>query len=143
MHENRTGITGAGRSEIPAVLFMNTNKSKSNIKKMVADIRELCRPAGLDLKHEVIIQKGPDRDIDREAINVLIALLLTGQYQVVVVEKMTEITEDKSDLEEFICDAANIGISFFELSTMQYCPHEKKKAVQDSCKPVWDGGIGC
>lgn len=142
MHENKTGMIGAGTIGTPAVLFMNTNKSESNIRKNIVEIRGICHSAGLDLKHEVIIHKGPDRDIDREAVNMLIALLLTGQYQVVVVEKMTEITEDKSDLEEFMRDAANIGVGFFELSTMQYRIHEER-AFFGNFIPVWDGGIGC
>lgn len=143
MQENKTGMTGAGTIGIPAVLFMNTNKSASNIRKIVVGIRKICHTAGLDLKQEIIVHKGPDRDIDREAINMLIALLLTGQYQVVVVEKMTEITEDPSDLEEFMRDAANIGVGFFELTTMQYRMHGERKSFHNSFTSIWDGGIGC
>lgn len=143
MQEKKTGITGVGTIGIPAVLFMNTNKSESNIRKIVVGIRGICHTAGLDLKHEVIVHKGPARDIDREAINMLIALLLTGQYQVVVVEKMTEIIEDQSDLEEFMCDAANIGVGFFELATMEYRMHGERKLFHNNFMSVWDGGIGC
>ena len=143
MQEKKIGMTGAGTIGIPAVLFMNTNKSEFNVREIVVDIRGICHTVGLDLKHEVIIHKGPDRDIDREAINMLIALLLTGQYQIVVVEKMTEITEDQSDLKEFMCDAANIGVGFFELATMRYRMHEERKSFHNNFTSVWDGGIGC
>ena len=143
MQEKKIGMTDAGTIGIPAVLFMNTNKSESNVRKIVVDIRDVCLTVGLDLKHEVIVHKGPDRDIDREAINMLIALLLTGQYQIVVVEKMTEITEDQSDLKEFVCDAANIGVGFFELATMKYHMHEERKSSHNNFTSVWDGGIGC
>lgn len=53
-------------------------------------------------------------------MNMLITRLNSGQYDTVVVESMADIIEDESVLEEFMHDTANIGIGFFELSTMQY-----------------------
>ena len=67
----------------------------------------------------MVINKGPDRDIDRDAVNMLITFLLDGEYQMIVVDKLTDLTSDLSDLEEFLNDAAAIGVSVFELSTMQ------------------------
>lgn len=93
--------------------------------------------------NECIVNKGADRDIDRDAVNMLITQLINGQYDTVVVENMSDITEDKSDLEEFMHDAANIGIGFFELSTMQYHRYDDMKSAPDSITAVWDGGIGC
>lgn len=106
-----------------AVLFMNSNKSERNIRKKVAKTREKCLSHGIMLGHDVIINKGPDRDIDRDAINMLISLLLDGKYELVVVDKLTDLTTDLSDLEEFLKDAAAIGIGVFELSTMQVRSH--------------------
>ena len=37
----------------------------------------------------------------------------------IVVDKLTDLTSDLSDLEEFLNDAAAIGVSVLELSTMQ------------------------
>ena len=99
--------------------------------------------AGIALMNETIVNKGADRDIDRDAVNMLIARLITGQYDTVVVEKMTDITSDMSDLEEFMRDAANIGIGFFELSTMQYHIYDLTKCPADMEKPIWGGGGGC
>lgn len=73
--------------------------------------------------HDVVINKGSDRDIDRDAVNMLITFLLDGEYQVVVVDKLTDLTSDLSDLEEFLNDAAAIGMSVFELFTMQVRHH--------------------
>ncbi len=53
----------------------------------------------------------------------LISLLLDGKYELVVVDKLTDLTTDLSDLEEFLKDAAAIGIGVFDLSTMQVRSH--------------------
>ena len=96
----------------PAVMFMNSNKSESNIRSIIQQNRQKCSMAGITLMNETIA----NRDIDRDAVNMLITRLITGQYDTVVVENMTDITADESDLEEFMYDAANIGVGFFELS---------------------------
>ena len=127
----------------PAIMFMNSNKSESNIRNIIQENRQKCRMAGIALMNETIVNKGPDRDIDRDAVNMLIASLITGQYDTVVVEKMTDITSDMSDLEEFMRDAVNIGIGFFELSTMQYHIYDLTKCPADMEKPIWGGGKGC
>ena len=127
----------------PAIMFMNSNKSESNIRNIIQENRQKCRMAGIALMNETIVNKGPDRDIDRDAVNMLIVSLITGQYDTVVVEKMTDITSDMSDLEEFMRDAANIGIGFFELSTMQYHIYDLTKCPADMEKPIWGGGKGC
>ena len=127
----------------PAVMFMNSNKSEGNIRRIIQENRQKCSMAGIALMNECIINKGPNRDIDRDAVNMLIASLITGQYDTVVVEKMTDITSDMSDLEEFMRDAANIGIGFFELSTMQYHIYDLTKCPADMERPIWGGGKGC
>ena len=127
----------------PAVMFMNSNKSETNIRQLIQENRQKCSMAGIKLMNECIINKGPDRDIDRDAVNMLITLLITGQYDTVVVEKLSDITSDESDLEEFMHDAANVGVGFFELSTMQYYIYEKTEPSTDKARPVWGGGAGC
>ena len=56
---------------------------------------------------------------------------LVGKYQMIVVDKLTDITSDLSDLEEFLIDAATIGVSVFELSTTfsEMAPKLKCQAV--------------
>ena len=97
----------------PAVMFMNSNKSEGNIRRIIRENRKKCSMAGIALMNETVINKGPNRDIDRDAVNMLITRLLSGRYDTVVVEKMMDITADESDLEEFMHDAANIGVGFF------------------------------
>lgn len=117
-------VLGDAGVKLPtAILFMNSNKSERNIRKKVAKTREKCMSHGIVLGHDVVINKGPDRDIDRDAVNLLITFLLDGEYQIIVVDKLTDITSDLSDLEEFLNDAAAIGVSVFELSTMQTRNH--------------------
>lgn len=127
----------------PAVMFMNSNKSEGNIRRIIQENRQKCSMAGITLMNECIVNKGPDRDIDRDAVNMLITRLITGQYDTVVVENMADITEDNSDLEEFMYDAANIGVGFFELSTMQYHMYDTTGRSAGKERPVWDGGAGC
>ena len=144
----------------PAVMFMNSNKSEGNIRRIIRENRKKCSMAGIALMNETVINKGPNRDIDRDAVNMLITRLLSGRYDTVVVEKMIDITADESDLEEFMHDAANIGVGFFELSTMQYhmydttvrpadketpfgYPSMSKKQDNNKERPIWDGGTGC
>ena len=71
----------------------------------------------------------------------LITRLITGQYNTVVVENMVDITNDKSDLEEFMRDAANIGVGFFELSTMQYYIYDTS-CPADMERTIWGGKSG-
>lgn len=126
-----------------AVMFMNSNKSEVNIHKILQKNRQKCGAAGIALMHECIINKGPNRDIDRDAVNMLITRLISGQYDTVVVENMTDITADESDLDEFMHDAANIGVGFFELSTMQYHIYDLAKCPAGKERPTWSGGKGC
>ena len=72
-----------------AILFMNSNKSEKNIRKKVAKTREKCLSHGIILGRDVVICKGPDRDVDRDAVNLLISFLMTGQYDLVAVDKLT------------------------------------------------------
>ncbi len=123
----------------PAVMFMNSNKSESNIRSIIQQNRQKCSMAGITLMNETIA----NRDIDRDAVNMLITRLITGQYDTVVVENMTDITADESDLEEFMYDAANIGVGFFELSTMQYHIYDLTNGSADKERPIWGGGKGC
>lgn len=81
--------------------------------------------------NDVVINKGSDRDIDRDAVNMLITFLLDGEYQMIVVDKLTDLTSDLSDLEEFLNDAAAIGVSVFELSTMQIRHHVYMEGCPD------------
>lgn len=127
----------------PAVMFMNSNKSEGNIRRIIQENRQKCSMAGIALMNECIINKGPNRDIDRDAVNMLITRLISGQYDTVVVENMADITADESDLEEFMHDAANIGVGFFELSTMQYHMYDTTVRSADKERPIWDGGTGC
>lgn len=112
MYSNVKSVT-AGVLMHPAVMFMNSNKSESNIRRLIQQNRQKCSMVGIALMNETIVNKGPNRDIDRDAVNMLITRLITGQYDTIVVENMTDITADESDLEEFMYDAANIGVVFF------------------------------
>lgn len=137
-------VLGDAGVKLPtAILFMNSNKSERNIRKKVAKTREKCMSHGIVLGHDVVINKGPDRDIDRDAVNLLISFLMTGQYDIVVVDKLTDITEDVSDMKEFMRDAAKIGVAFLELSTMNYYGDKEETSVSDNIIPIWDGGTGC
>ena len=125
-------VLGDAGVKLPtAILFMNSNKSERNIRKKIAKTREKCTSHGIVLGHDVVINKGSDRDIDRDAVNMLITFLLDGEYQMIVVDKLTDLTSDLSDLEEFLNDAAAIGVSVLELSTMQIRHHVYMEGCPD------------
>lgn len=46
---------------------------------------------GIALGHDVIVNKSSDRDIARDAVNMLISLLLDKKYELIVVEKLTDL----------------------------------------------------
>ena len=109
------------RENMPsAIMFMNSNKSERNINKKVEKAREKCFFHGINVGNEIVVSKGPDRDIDRPAINALISVVLRRGHKVVVVDKLTDITTDIYDLETFLDDAAYAGVKVFEFSSMQY-----------------------
>ncbi len=141
----KTGIMpyAAGENLPAAVLFLNSNKSEENIRKKAAKAREKCLSHGIMLGNDVVVNKGPDRDIDRDAVNLLISFLLTGQYDLVAVDKLADLAEDGDDLEEFMKDVGNIGVGFLELSTMNFYMYQKEKPAVDSIIWIWDGGGGC
>lgn len=117
-------VLGDAGVKLPtAILFMNSNKAERNIRKKVAKTRENCTSHGIVLGHNFVINKGAESDIDRDAVNMFITFLLDGEYQVIVIDKLTELTSDVYDLEEFLNDAVAIGVSVFELSTMQVRHH--------------------
>ena len=91
-----------------------------NISKKVQKAREKCFFHGINVGNEIVVIKGPDRDIDRPAINALISVVSRCGYKVVVVDKLIDITTDIYDLETFLDDAAYAGVKVFELSSMQY-----------------------
>ena len=103
-----------------AIMFVNSNKSGRNISKKVKKAREKCFFHGINIGNEIVVSKGPNRDIDRPAINALISVVSRRGYKVVVVDKLTDITTDIYDLETFLDDAAYAGVKVFELSSMQY-----------------------
>lgn len=103
-----------------AIMLMNSNKSERNISKKVKKAREKCFFHGINIGNEIVVSKGPNRDIDRPAINALISVVSRRGYKVVVVDKLTDITTDIYDLETFLDDAAYAGVKVFELSSMQY-----------------------
>ena len=104
-----------------AIMVMNSNKSGRNISKKEEKARAKCLFRGINVGHEFIVSKGPNRDIDRPAINALISLVLRHGNKVVVVDcKLTDITMDIYDLETFLDDAEYAGVKVFELSSMQY-----------------------
>jgi len=100
-----------------AVFFMNTNKAECNAAAIAEQVKKICKPYGMNVC-ALITSKGPERDIDREEINKLIAVIMQEQFEIVVVKDMTDLTNNLDDLEEFMKDAAGQGIRFFELSTM-------------------------
>lgn len=142
MYRSNLKLVFNGMNFSPAILFMNSNKSERNLQGIVKENRQKCSPYGIELQHDCIVNKGPNRDIDRDAINMLISMLITGRYEVVVVNKMTDLTDDLSDLNEFMKDAFFMGIYFFELSTMKFHFNSYFESGCYERRPIWSEGLG-
>jgi len=142
MHKDIVEMMFAEMNLSPAVLFMNSNKAEFNLRKIIKEIRRECRQYGIELQHECIVNKGSDKDIDREAVNMLISLLITGKYKIVVVNKMTDLTPNVFDLDEFTKDASDIGVCFFELSTKQFYFHTYSEKASKEERTLWDKRAG-
>ena len=142
MYKNIVEMMFAEMKLSPAVLFMNSNKAEYNLGKIIKDIRRECRSYGIELQHECIVNKGPDRDIDREAINMLISLLITREFKIVVVNKMTDLTTNLFDLNEFTKDASEMGVRFFELTTKQFYFHTYSGKTSEEERTLWDNRVG-
>lgn len=125
----------------PAILFINSNKSEHSLEKKIAKIRKKVSLWGIALQYEAVISKGPDRDIDRDEINMLIALLLTGKYELIAVNRITDLTDDLYDLNEFMKDTSEIGIRILELSTMRILSYVDLKQECVKCNHVSHGRI--
>lgn len=69
--------------------------------------------------------------------------MITCKYEIVVVRHMKDITNNLSDLKEFIKDVTAIKEGFFELSTMQFPYDTYLDNNYEKEKIVWDGGAGC
>lgn len=127
-----------GLPKHPAVMLINSNRAEANIRRTIQESRKKCGMMGITLMRECIVSKGPDRDIDRDAVNILIGLLMTGRYDTVAVERLTDITEDSADLEEFMHDTASIGVGFFEISSMRYYRYEKAVGICTVERMAWE-----
>lgn len=103
-------ITESGRR------IKNLRKSRGLTQEAFAD------KVGLSYRSIADIERGyRGTSIDALiVINMLISLMITGKYEIVVVNKMKDLTDDLSDLNEFMKDTFAIGVHFFELSTMQF-----------------------
>lgn len=45
----------------PAVMFMNSNKSESNIRQLIQQNRQKCSMAGIALMNETIVKQGTEQ----------------------------------------------------------------------------------
>lgn len=142
MYKNIVEMMFAEVKLSPAVLFMNSNKAEYNLRKIIKEIRRECSSFGIELQHECIVNKGPDRDIDREAVNMLTSLLISGEYKIIVVNKMTDLTTNLFDLDEFIKDVSEIGVRLFELTTKQFYFHTYSGKTSEEERTIWDKWVG-
>lgn len=58
--------------------------------------------------------------VDREEIKLMLEALGSGKYQVLVVEKIHDITNNAEDLKKIMNLISHMGVAIFELSSMTY-----------------------
>lgn len=119
MSDFRILIENAEVKMLKAVVFMNSNKMQRNIYRKIVKIRYKCFSHGIILEYDVIINKRENRDIDRDAFNMLISLFPYRMYQMIVKDKLLDPTTDIFVLKEFLNDIFVIGVSVVEFKNMQ------------------------
>ncbi len=102
---------------IMGLLFMKSMKSLENVESQALKDVQYALKAGIYCEN-ALLDDGYSRSIDRGAILDLLEYLDTGNYKVLVVESIYDITTESEDLKAMIDRINVMGVIIFELSTM-------------------------
>jgi DNA invertase Pin-like site-specific DNA recombinase len=103
-----------GRQEQPETLgygvaFLKTRVADSKIREMQLVLEELGKEIGIELM-DVIVDQTASRDIDREAVNDLCLWVENAPVSVIMVDFLSDITDDEADLSKFMQVMTENGI---------------------------------
>jgi len=102
-----------------ALLFITSRRAVCNIKDICNVKSEQCKSYGLLCK-DILVDRSSGKCSDRKQITKLMEMLESGDYSVLVVSDIHDLTHNQADLEELMNDIALLGVGIFDMSVMQY-----------------------
>jgi len=102
-----------------ALLFITSRRAVCNIEDICKVKSEQCKSYGILCK-DVLTDRSSGKSSDRKQISKLMEMLESGDYSVLVVSDIHELTNNQADLEELMNDIALLGVGIFDMSVMQY-----------------------
>lgn len=91
--------------------------SVGNVANQAIALRKIAAKVGIDCKH-ALLDDWYSKSVDRGPICDLLECLDTGNYDVLVVEDVYDITTDAEDLKAMIDRISNMGMIIFDLATI-------------------------
>ena len=92
------------------IAFIKTRAADYKIKKVIDTFEKLSMTIEVELA-DVIVDSSASRDIDRKEIDIIYEWIENAGIQLLIVGELSDITDDKDDLEKFIGDLCEKGMA--------------------------------
>lgn len=111
----------AGKPIVKGVLFMSSMKCQENVEQMAMQIKVQCAKHNI-LVEDVAVEHNPigDMDIDRPSVKSLVNTVANGDYEVLVLRNLYDVTEDEADWEQFLNIMADMEIQVYVTETGEF-----------------------
>lgn len=106
-----------GQEELRGLLFIKSMMSMNNLKKQVTVETGYAMKAGIHCA-DVVLDDSSSVSVDRTQMRELVDMLMSGKYQVLVVEDIYDITRNPDDLRAMIDRINGMGVLIFDLGIM-------------------------
>ena len=106
-----------GQEELKGLLFIKSMMSMNNLKKQVTVETGYAMKAGIHCA-DVVLDDSSSASVDRIQMRELVDMLMSGKYQVLVVEDIYDITRNPDDLRAMIDRINGMGVLIFDLGIM-------------------------
>lgn len=106
-----------GQEELRGLLFIKSMMSMNNLKKQVTVEIGYAMKAGIHCA-DVVLDDSSSVSVDRTQMRELVDMLMSGKYQVLVVEDIYDITRNPDDLRAMIDRINGMGVLIFDLGIM-------------------------
>ena len=106
-----------GTDMYEGLLFIKSMMSINNVMKQAVEDKAYAFKVGIEC-NDVAVDDGVSTSVDREQMRNLIEKLETGEYDVLVVEDIYDVTRNAEDLKAMMDRINNLGVTIFDLGTM-------------------------
>ena len=96
------------------IAFIKTRAADYKIKKVIEAFEKLSMTMEVELA-DVIVDSSASRDIDRKEIDIIYEWIENAGIQLLIVGELSDITDDKDDLEKFIGDLCEKGMAILSI----------------------------